>query len=206
MPARTTSDPRGGIVPPAAPRNVQRGKKRSDSGWYLPWWSLIVMIIIVGASALGFVYFIASFEQPQIPGNQTPSVREITSQPTLSQDFASGGQALPSYPTNPTSIPQALPSPTVALPTPAPSPSLPPGEFIVGTRIQVVGVGSDGLNVRSAPGLDGAVNFQAYDDEIFVIVDGPQNVDGREWWKLEDPEDSFRGGWAVRNFLTIAQE
>jgi hypothetical protein len=60
--------------------------------------------------------------------------------------------------------------------------------------------------VRSTPGLDGAVNFQAYDDEIFVIVDGPQIVDDREWWKLEDPEDSYRGGWAVRNFLMIVVE
>jgi hypothetical protein len=194
------------VVPPAMQQNAHRQRsKQNDSGWYLPWWSLILMVIVVGASALAFIYFIASFDQPQIPGNQTPSVREITSQPTLSQDFASGGPALPSYP-NPTSIPQALPSPTVALPTPVPSQTMPPGEFIVGTRIQVVGVGSDGLNVRSTPGLDGAVNFQAYDDEIFVIVDGPQIVDDREWWKLEDPEDSYRGGWAVRNFLMIVVE
>jgi hypothetical protein len=195
----------GGVEPAPPPRRptARRPVDRvSDSGLYFPWWSLVLMVGIVGVVAFGMLLAFTSLSEPQGPGNQDPRVLVVTSPPTLSQEFSSSvsppgaNQGL-----WPTPIPQAHPTPTVALPTPIPSPSLPPGEFVIGTRVQVVGVEGSGLNVRSVPGYSGNPRFLAYDMEVFVLVEGPQSADGLEWWQIEDPDDSGRFGWAARNYL-----
>jgi hypothetical protein len=168
----------------------------------LPWWSLALMVMIVGGIAFGLMLAFSSLSAPHTPGNQAPRVQVITSQPTLSQDFAAGpdsaGQGL-----WPTAIPQAQASATVPLPTPVPSPSLPPGNLAIGARVAVVGVGTSGLNVRSAPGYDGTPLFLALEQDVFAVVDGPQTADDLEWWKVQDLYDASRTGWAARNYLTV---
>jgi hypothetical protein len=156
------------------------------------------MIAIVGAVALGMLYAVTGLDDARVPGDQPPQVEIITAPPTLSQDFAQ-----PNAGAYPTRIPQAYPSPTIPLPTPIPSPSLPPGDFIIGARVQVVGVESSGLNIRSSPGYGGTPRFLAYDSDFFVLVEGPQTADGLEWWRIEDPDDPSRFGWAARNYLTV---
>ncbi len=194
-------------VPPPYPARsaaVQRppNTRRASSGLYLPWWSLLVMIGTVGVIALGLLFILTELNVPEYLGNQTPTFELVTSMPTLDPNFVSGGGSTPLPNLNvATAIPQALPSPTVALPTPIPSPSLPPGEFTIGASVQVVGVEGSGLNVRESPGT-GLPRFLAYDGEIFVLVDGPQTAEGIEWWRIEDPDDSNRFGWAARNYLT----
>lgn len=187
-----------------------RDNWNARSGWYLPWWSLVIMVVIVGAVAFGLMMVVSGLSEPYVPGDQAPVVRVLTAQPTLSQDFApggvSGGADQPAYGTYPTAIPQAQPSATADLPTPIPSPTLPAGEFTIGTIVRVVGVDTSGLNVRSSPGLVSTARFLAYDDDVFVLVDGPQTTDGLEWWRIEDPDDTNRFGWAVRNYLTIVEE
>lgn len=191
-------------VPPAQPSpNVPSLSMPSQSGLYLPWWSLVVMVAVVGGLAFGLVLMFDEFSEPQTLGDQAPRIQVITSQPTLSQDFVDSGGSNPNQPQFwPTAIPQFQPEATVPLPTPQPSPSLPPGDFAIGGRVSVVGVGASGLNVRSAPGYAGTPLFLAYEDDVFALVDGPQNADGLEWWKLEDPNDPSRVGWAARNYLT----
>ncbi|HVO69359.1 MAG TPA: SH3 domain-containing protein, partial [Aggregatilineaceae bacterium] len=170
----------------------------SESPLYLPWWSLLVMVAVVGAAAFALMFAFTQLSEPQVPGNQPLRVQLITEQPTLSQEFAAGA-AQPTF--WPTAIPQLYPSATVPLPTPIPSSTLPPGRFGIGVTVQVVGVGSSGLNMRSEPGLEGTPRFLAAEEDVFVIVDGPQTVDEVEWWRLEDPNDSSRFGWAARNYL-----
>jgi hypothetical protein len=184
--------------PPPRRAARRRSVPPSESPLYLPWWSLLVMVAVVGAAAFGLMFAFTQLSEPQVPGNQPPRVQLITAQPTLSEEFAAGG-AQPAF--WPTPIPQLYPSPTVPLPTPIPSPTLPPGEFGIGSEVQVVGVGSSGLNMRSEPGLEGTPRFLASEEDTFVIVDGPQTVDDLEWWRLEDPNDPSRYGWAARNYL-----
>ncbi len=195
--------------PPVAP--VQRARRRatppSESGLYLPWWSLVVMVGVVGALAFGILFAAMALVQPATLGDQTPQVRVVTAQPTLSQDFGdAGGQAAaPPGAAWPTPIPQLQATATVPLPTPAPSQTLPPGNFTIGVMVQVVGVDTSGLNVRAAPGFNGQPRFLAPEGDTFVIIDGPQNVDGLEWWRVEDPDDPNRVGWAARNYLMVTQ-
>ncbi len=186
----------------------RRATPPSESGLYLPWWSLVVMVGVVGALALGILLAVTTLVQPAALGDQTPQVRVVTAQPTLSQDFsASAGQAAapPGAAAWPTPIPQLQPTATLPLPTPVPSPTLPPGNFAVGVTVRVVGVETSGLNVRAAPGLEAQVRFQALEGETLVVTEGPQQVDGFEWWRLEAPDDPNRFGWAVRNYLMATQ-
>jgi len=196
--------------PPVAPvrRTRRRATPPSESGLYLPWWSLVVMVGVVGALAFGILFAAMALVQPAALGDQTPQVLVVTAPPTLSQDFgAPGGPAAapPGAAAWPTPIPQLQPTATLPLPTPVPSPTLPPGNFAVGVTVRVVGVETSGLNVRAAPGLEAQVRFQALEGETFAVTEGPQQVDGFEWWRLEAPDDPNRFGWAVRNYLMATQ-
>ncbi len=103
--------------------------------------------------------------------------------------------------------PTNTPAPTATLfPT-----STPTAEFLapvgnelgVGSYVQIVGTGGAGLNIRSAPGLSGTVQFLAYDAEVFVVRDGPQVVNGLTWWYLVTPVDENRAGWAAADYLSV---
>lgn len=219
---RPTTPPAPGYPPPSAtgqppyappPHSAQRARPRtqtppSESGLYLPWWSLVILVGVVGLAAFGTLYLASTLGQTSAPGNQTPRVQVITAPPTLSQAFAdsAGAANAPQASTGGSGIPQAAAPATVPLPTPVPSQTLPPGEFQVGTRVRVVGVGLSGLNIRSAPGLGGSQRFLAYDDDEFVLINGPEDADGLEWWRIEDPDDPERQGWAARNYLEAVDD
>jgi hypothetical protein len=97
-----------------------------------------------------------------------------------------------------TATSSAPPTPTIdpfASPTPL-------AGVAVGNYVQITGTEGQGLRIRKAPGLDGEFEFLAYDAEVFVVQDGPQEVDGYVWWYLVAPYDDTRVGWAAADFLT----
>ncbi|MCL4257349.1 MAG: hypothetical protein KJZ53_02330 [Anaerolineales bacterium] len=106
-------------------------------------------------------------------------------------------------PTN-TPAPTATPVPT-STPTPAFEPPA-SGEMGVGAYVQIVGTEGRGLNIRNAPGLSTNIQFLAYDAEVFVVRDGPREVDGLTWWYLVTPVDSARAGWAAGTYLEVVVE
>jgi hypothetical protein len=164
---------------------------KRDSGLYLPWWSLVIMLAFVGCAAVGALLIVNSMGGSAAVGGLTPQVIVITS------TFTVGA------PTTQTPIPQpATLTPTKPLPTVPPTASLPPGNFAIGETVKVVGVGTNGLNVRSGPGTGAAVKFRASDNETYVLKDGPQSASSEEWWFIQDPNNPDRGGWASRRFLT----
>jgi hypothetical protein len=167
-------------------------REKRDSGLYLPWWSLVIMLVFVGCAAVGALIVVQSIGENTAPGGQTPVVIVITS------TFTAGP------PASPTAIPMpATITPTAPLPTIPPTASLPPGDFALGETVKVVGVGLSGLNVRASPGFNSTIKFQAHDDERYVLKDGPQTASGEEWWYIQDANDQNRGGWASRRFLTV---
>ena len=107
----------------------------------------------------------------------------------------------------PSSTPVILtPTPTVTAQLTGEVPPAPgPGLIITGDFVQISGTGGDGLRLRSEPGLNGAVNFLAYEGEIFKVSDGPRESDGYTWWYLVAPYDESVQGWAVSNFLLVVQ-
>jgi hypothetical protein len=105
-----------------------------------------------------------------------------------------------------------IPAPTHtpnATPTFTPDPliygtaTLIPNTFGVGAYVQISGTDGEGLNIRSAPGLTADPVFFGYDEEVFVVRNGPQEADGYTWWYLVAPYDDSRAGWAASNFLAL---
>jgi hypothetical protein len=112
-----------------------------------------------------------------------------------------------------------LPTATLTLPTTTPAivetpgatteitdlPPPPPGDLAVGAYVQVFGTGGDGLRLRTLPGLNNDVRLLGVEAEVFLVEDGPQQVDGFSWWYLVGPFDESRRGWAVSNYLAVVQ-
>ncbi len=106
--------------------------------------------------------------------------------------------------------PTATPFPPTPTRTPfPPTPTLSPtpgrGELAVGVYVQISNTGGEGLNIRTEPGLTAQVVFSGFDDEAFLITDGPVEADGHTWWKLEASYDRARSGWAAAEFLTVIE-
>jgi len=186
-----------------------RRKQRPDrktSGLYLPAWSIAAMLLIVIAIVVALVTLLITLGGGT-PASGDPRVVIITAVPTETP--------LPSLATvtsNPTAIPQAgrstggtiIPVPEFALE----GPTLQPIIFTPTPLTIAVGVtvrnDADGLNVREAPGLDQTILFQAEQNALFRVISGPEQASDITWWKIEDPSDPTRSGWAAADYL-IAQ-
>lgn len=81
------------------------------------------------------------------------------------------------------------------------TPTLAPDEIGLGGYVQITGTDGEGLRLRSDPGLSGTPIFLGYDEEVFEVRDGPQQLDGYIWWYLVAPYDETRAGWAAADFL-----
>jgi len=81
------------------------------------------------------------------------------------------------------------------------TPTLAPDVIGIGGYVQITGTEGEGLRLRSDPSLNGTPVFLGYDEEVFQVREGAQNVDGYIWWYLVAPYDETRAGWAVADFL-----
>ena len=97
--------------------------------------------------------------------------------------------------------PTETPVPVTPTDSVNPTVQLAEGEIFQGGNVQISGTGGDGLRLRYTPGLESNVRLLGAEGEIFMVMDGPEEVDGYTWWYLENPEDRSRRGWAVAEFL-----
>ncbi len=79
------------------------------------------------------------------------------------------------------------------------------GGIGVGVYVKISGTSGEGLNLRSSPGTDSSIRFLGMDSEVFLVKDGPDQVDNIIWWFLQAPYDSTRNGWAAANFLEVIE-
>ena len=82
------------------------------------------------------------------------------------------------------------------------APTAVPTGILIGNYVQITGTNGEGLRIRSDPGLNGEFQFLGYDSEVFIVQDGPRELDGFVWWYLVAPYDETRNGWAAADFLT----
>ncbi|HKJ37706.1 MAG TPA: hypothetical protein VJ972_02945 [Anaerolineales bacterium] len=99
----------------------------------------------------------------------------------------------------PTATSSAPPTPTIDPFAPSPVPT----GIAIGNYAQITGTGGEGLRIRSQPGLTGEPVFLGFDTEVFLVQDGPRELDGYTWWYLVAPYDENRAGWAAADFLTF---
>lgn len=82
----------------------------------------------------------------------------------------------------------------------------PPGEDISkGDYVQVSGTGGDGLRLHESAGVSSAVKYIALEAEVFIVKDGPVDMDGYTWWMLQDPYTENAAGWGASNYLVVVQ-
>jgi hypothetical protein len=93
-----------------------------------------------------------------------------------------------------------LSGPTLSVTEPSPTPR----SITIGENVSVIDVGEDRLNVRDAAGVfDTGVIFRADEGDIFTVIEGPAQADGLTWWRIQDPFNSTRTGWAAANYLQV---
>jgi hypothetical protein len=153
--------------------------------------------ILIGAVGFGTALLIA-----------TMVLLWVTRAPQLSVGIPTAAITVIPLPTAtltlPTSTPTIVETPA-AVPERTDLPPPPPGDLAVGAFVQVFGTGGDGLRLRTQPGLENEVRLLGLEDEVFLVEDGPQQVDGFTWWYLSGPFDESRRGWAVSNYLVLIQ-
>jgi hypothetical protein len=84
-----------------------------------------------------------------------------------------------------------------------PTSNLDPDEIGVGAYVKVAGTGGEGLRLRDKPGLEGNVRLLGGETEVFIVNEGPLEVDGYTWWYLVGSYDENREGWAAADYLSI---
>ena len=103
-----------------------------------------------------------------------------------------------------------IPIPTYTITALPPEPTIRPTieasvEIQIGINVQIIGTAGEGLRLRREPSLSGDIVYLGLEGEIFLVKGGPEERDGYSWWQLAAPLNESRTGWAVSNFLQLAQ-
>ncbi|MFZ4814423.1 MAG: SH3 domain-containing protein [Phototrophicaceae bacterium] len=169
------------------------------SPFFLPLWSLLLMLLCVGAvvfAGVAALYAVGG----RIPSISTPQVQIATAPPERLQADAT--------PLGVSGFLQgAVPSPNFVLsgPTLAPVYLTPtPDVITLGRTVLVVNVGESGLNVRQTPGINSELLFTARENSLLEVIDGPRAAenDGFTWWQVRDPFTQ-QAGWAVDIYMQV---
>lgn len=194
--AYTGEKPKGGQRPP------QPRRAKADSGFYLPLWSIGLMLLGVVGTVTCVVLFALNLGGRQILPTEAPRFVIITAEPTLP-----GQDSLPALLVSPTlpegfgpgfggTVPAfALAGPTLEPVIFTPTPTLAP-QIKVGSVVKVVSDG--GANIRSAPGTGSAVVTVARPNQQFNVIGGPEMANNLTWWQVRSPDGSITG-WAAQN-------
>ncbi len=206
--------PTGQILPrrPNLPTNpyprrpAQKSPSRRDSGLYLPWWSLVLMLIGVLAASFLVVVVVVSLGGSSIPVNKEPRIIIVTAPPTQPGNTSQGGVVAASPGTELLSGQNAPSAAALDGPTlPAVIFTATPQTITVGINVIVAGIDGDELNVRDTAGVLGTnVLFRLREGTLLTVVAGPTQADGFTWWQVQNPSNPSQTGWAVSNFLQVA--
>jgi hypothetical protein len=180
--------------------------KRDDppptrGGCLIPVWSVLLTVIMAFACAFAILAAAIALGGDDAPGGE-PQIVVIPVQITPTSPLV----VLQTTPT-PTLIPaadQIVLQATFALSGPMLAPVVftpTPMGISVGALVSVDVDG--GLNIRPQPGVDNTELYRANYGELYNVVAGPENVNGLTWWRLQDPTNPNRGGWAAGEYLIV---
>lgn len=159
---------------------------RSFLSGFLNIWVVLGALVLAGALTavvLSGVWLLRS-SSPAAVLPQTPVVTVITA-PTLTPVFK----------------PTVLSTGTATVPAVLPG----QGPVSIGVYVKITGTDGAGLNIREGAGIASPKKFLGMDEELFQVKDGPQHIDGLNWWFLQAPYDANRTGWAAEKYLAVIQ-
>ncbi|NPV68730.1 MAG: SH3 domain-containing protein [Anaerolineae bacterium] len=198
--------------PTPPPRKRRRtARERRDSGLYLPWWSLLVLLAGVALVATLAILALVSLGGQFAPGGETPVVIVITATPTATPT-RTPGPPTPTRPSVTATVPlafqatrstgEAEPDTTLAATSAITPPPATPA-LRVGAQVEVVEVGAAGLNVREGAGTGFRVLLIAREGSRFEVTGGPEESGDFTWWQIRSLDDPTKEGWAVAEFLRV---
>lgn len=198
---------------PRPPRRPTPPQTRADSGMYLPWWSLVILVATVGIGACGLLFVVgqSNWADGLINiGDQTPEIIVVTQ-----ENFASnsGGNVNNNSAAPPGSVPTAVqiaPTEQQVFATATTRPRSAAG-CPIGVLIAVSDTGNVGLAVRSEPIQGNNITYVAAEGEQFRIIGGPETSvasDGTqiEWCHLQGALATNVDGWGAVEYLTVIDE
>jgi hypothetical protein len=165
---------------------------------YLPLWSLALMLLIVLGISFAIILAVLGIGGRSAPGGE-PVVVIITAIPSPTPPLPQFAPSLPA-PTLP-GISNAVPQFPLEGPTLAPV-ILSPTTLSIGIGAQVR-ITDQAVRVRPAPSLDNAELFFAEPEDVFTVLEGPQQGSGLTWWRVEQVGDPSRAGWIAANLITV---
>lgn len=211
QPPRTPTGRQAPIRSSAAPRQsstrMRQAQRVKRGGFYLPLWTIGVMLLgVIIIAVLAVAGIIAMGGSSTTPAS-TPIIRIITSEADVQAanalqltpaTAAPGSRTILSVEETPSSLTLAGPTLPAVVITPTPV------GITVGATIAVQGVDDQQLNVRDLPGITQTnIVFRADEDQQFMVIEGPVQADGFTWWRIQNAADTSLSGWAVSNYLGV---
>ncbi|MCA0452699.1 MAG: hypothetical protein LCI00_01840 [Chloroflexi bacterium] len=184
------------VYPPPARRNVARS--RQNSPLRLPLWSVLLMLVgVVGAVACIVVAIVAlgGRSAPTAPPEFVVVSAVPSTMPEVTIPSLLATATLPPEFVQSEAGSMMLSGPTLEPIVYTATPTQPP-EIAIGSRVVIVG--NQGINIRNNYGTESGVVKVANPGEEYVIMDGPRQSNGLNWWQLSDPRSGVTG-WAAEN-------
>ncbi len=196
--ASPPTPPRGTPIKRERRKNsAPRRTDRRSSGWYLPAWSLALMLLFVVGVSFAILLLVFAVGGRFEAGGE-PVVVIITAVPSSTPPIPQFAPTLPlaTLPgINPSSAGQlALSGPTLVPIVLSPTPIA----IQIGSQVLTTG---EAVRVRPAPNLDNVELFFTEANELFVVTEGPEQGSGLVWWRVEDVDDPTRSGWIAANLI-----
>lgn len=185
--------------PDSLPEEVPSRKRKPSSSPLPPLWSVIVTFFIAILMAGCIIGVVVALGGNSVPTSGIEPVVIVISAvpsatPALSELFEPTAT-----PMRPLRILETQQAQSVALagPTLIPTATVTPTPITIDVGVAVIVISQGGVNVRDAPGTGNGVNFVANYNDTYIIIAGPQVVDGLRWWQIRDSRN--RSGWLAEN-------
>ena len=156
-----------------------------------PWALLAIFVGIVILLCIGLVLIIKAISNgdEDLP---TPS-------PTFTSELAPSATMSLLTPTS-----AITPTSTVVLTVGTPPATTPPTEIRPGVLVMVTGTQGAGLRLREQATTSAAVVTTVKEGTVLTVLDGPEQADDYQWWKVRTP--SGEEGWGADNWLVLKTE
>lgn len=168
----------------------------------LPPWALLALLVgIIIILCVGLVLIVQALRgngEEQAAATQPPA-ESAEVMPTSTRRLVT-----PTTETESGVTPGVTPTDTVVLPIETPLVTAAPTGIRVGVEVVVDGTAGAGLNLRAEPSTRGQVVTNAREGAVLTVLEGPQEADGYNWWKVRTGDG--KEGWGAARWLTLKTE
>lgn len=184
------------------PGKRNSGRNPSNQDLWPKWmWVAVPVLVVVVVAGLWWAIFSPGREETP---RTTPAPTLMLTRPQVTQrptELATLGAVQTTItPTQQilTTLPTFTPTQQVVS-TPTGAPTIESVALAVGAKVQVIGTGGTGLNMRAGAGTSQARIKTLGENTKLEIIAGPKEANGFNWWQVRD--EAGTTGWVVDRYL-----